>query len=483
MGKFAHYFKKKLFATYEYNEKLNKLESEISILMDKKNSIELKIDSLISNFTRIESLISHIISEKCSIEENLIDIKKTESKLNLISRNTQKYQGKIKIVFLVNNINAWYAISDVVTEMKKRDCFEVIIASINKKFPGQKEYTGESDVHDFFATKKIEHIRLGMSESHQALDILLSINPNVIFRQSQWDIDYPPHLSSMSLSFTKLAIIPYGIVNIIKNVKYQGDIMDSAVDSEFHRRCWKVYCSSDYVKKNAKENGSTNGRQFFVSGHPKIDYLEKIKPINPFNTKNSRRVLWSPHHSIMSGWSNFGMFIYIWKDMLDLVKKHNNIDFIFCPHPALVTQLKSESISIEGFDYEKFVDHWSSLDNGFAYFGAEYAEISSGCDLIITDGISMLMECQIMKKNILFIERNDHVEFNNIGKVLTTGFFSANSMSNVESMMLDILNGKLASLSVQQELNINELFPRRNSPVVICDDIEYEFSQSSHIIG
>lgn len=383
------------------------------------------------------------------------------------------------MVFLVANINAWYAISTVIEEMKKRDCFDVIIASINKKFPGQEEYSGEDDVHIFLKEKKIDHIRLGMKDSHQALDILISINPDIIFRQSQWDVDYPPGLSSTSLAFTRLALIPYEIVNLVKKPIHHIDIKDSAVDSEFHRQCWRVYCSSDYVKINAKQNGSMDGRQFFVSGHPKIDYLENIKAINPFNTKNSKRVLWSPHHSISSNWNNFGLFTYMWREMLTITKQNSDIDFIFCPHPALITQLKSKHTSIDGFSYEEFIEEWSSLENRFVYFGAEYAEIACGCDLIITDGISMLLECQIIKKNILFLEREDHVEFNNIGEKISTGYFKTKSLEDIEPMMQKILNGSLCSLEDKQTLNISELFPKRNSPANICDDIEHQLIKNN----
>ena len=139
------FIKRKLFATYEYNTVLN------DILFDLKGAIN-SIDS---------------------IKESLFIFSVLESKLNAISRSEK--QNKIVAVFLVNNINAWHSISKVILELNNQDDFNVVVASINKKFPGQEKYEGESDVHSFLESKGVSHIRLGMPDSYQALDILLAV--------------------------------------------------------------------------------------------------------------------------------------------------------------------------------------------------------------------------------------------------------------------------------------------------------------------
>lgn len=310
-----------------------------------------------------------------------------------------------------------------------------------------------------------------MQDSYQSLDILVSISPDVIFRQSQWDPDYPPALSSENLNFTKLAIVPYGISNIIKNANYAGDIKDSAVDSPYHRRSWRTYCSSEYVKNNAISNGSMDGRQFVVVGHPKIEYLLSVKPMWPFRDSSNKKILWSPHHSITQGWSDFGMFPWIWKDMLTLAETMKDIDFVFCPHPALVTQLTGNMSPMPDGEYETFITAWDSMNNCHTYYGAEYAEISSACDLIITDGISMLMECQFLQKDIIFMEREGHSEFNNIGKILSSGFYNEKSVAGVQGVIERYLSGEMPSLKENQVDNIEKLFPTRNSTTNIASDI------------
>lgn len=177
--------------------------------------------------------------------------------------------------------------------------------------PSQSDYEGEAYIHAFLLEQKVHHIRLGMQDSYQALDILISIPPDVIFRQSQWEADYPPALTSENLNFNKMAIVPYKISNIIKNANYTGDIKDSAVDSPYHRKSWRTYFSSKYVKHNAIVNGFMDGRQFMIVGHPKTEYLLSVKPLWPFGSSGNKKIFWSPHHSITKGWSDFGMFPWI----------------------------------------------------------------------------------------------------------------------------------------------------------------------------
>ncbi|ECY3620479.1 hypothetical protein AU608_22485, partial [Salmonella enterica subsp. enterica serovar Poona] len=91
------------------------------------------------------------------------------------------------------------------------------------------------------------------------------------------------------------------------------------------------------MKNNAKVNGVMQGAQFIVTGHPKVDYLLSVAPKWPFNGKGRKRILWSPHHSIGKGWSDFGVFPDYWEYMIELSQSWGEVDFVFCPHPALVT--------------------------------------------------------------------------------------------------------------------------------------------------
>lgn len=433
--------KKKLFATYEYNEKLASLEDKLSSI-----STQIQEQAVLSQ--------SH-----ARLAAN-------------ISRKTGRQEGKLRCLFLVNNLNAWHAIDALIQKMLFDDDIDVIVASINKRFPGQDGYSGEKSVHSFLSGKGVMHTRLGMHDSFQALDIIMTLSPDVIFRQSQWDVDYPPGLSSEHLNFTRLAIVPYGICNIVENVTYTGEIENTAVDSLFHRRCWRVYCATPYMLSMAERESAMQGRQFRVVGHPKIDYLLNVKAQWPFDVSHTHRVLWSPHHSITNGWTDFGLFPVIWRKMLAVAEKQTSIDFVFCPHPALMTQLTGAHSPLPADEYDEFIQKWSHLPNCHQYYGADYAAIAAASDLIVTDGISMLMEGQLLKKAILFTERELHAPFNSIGNILLEGFHTMDMGDDLEDEILTLLYGDITELVEKQIKNVGLLFPVKNATENIIADLK-----------
>jgi hypothetical protein len=433
--------KRKLFATYEYNESMTALEEKIMTLTE-------------------------LVQHQVIISENNARLSAS------LSRRTARNTGPLRCLFVVNNVNAWHAIDALVRKMSADDDVDVIVASANKRFPGQVEYSGESEVHHFLASQNIHHIRLGMSDSFQALEIIMALSPDVIFRQSQWDVDYPPGLSSANLNFTRLAIVPYGICNIVENVTYTGEIANSAVDSLFHRRCWRVYCSTAYMLAIAERESVLQGRPFRVVGHPKVDYLLSVKPHWPFAVSHQHKVLWSPHHSITQGWTDFGLFPALWQLMLNIARTLTEVDFVFCPHPALMTQLTGDRSPVPAADFENFTRQWSALPNCHQYYGAEYAAVAAASDLIVTDGISMLMEGQLLKKEIIFTEREGHAPFNRLGNILREGFHTIKGTEDLENTIINLLSGKKTRLTEQQNRNIELLFPIRNAVENIIADLK-----------
>lgn len=71
--------------------------------------------------------------------------------------------------------------------------------------------------------------------------------------------------------------------------------------------------------------------------------------------------------SIIDTWLNFGCFHLVWRDMLAWFKDQIQIDFVFNPHPVLLTMFYSnqtESI-ISKKDVDYFFEEIRSLNNVF----------------------------------------------------------------------------------------------------------------------
>ena len=244
--------------------------------------------------------------------------------------------GAIKIAFLIANINAWYSVGTLIDAMQKDNAFEVTVFSIHKRFPGQTDYSGEEKVHQFLNEKNVPHIRLAMPNSFHGLEILRSFAPHVIFRQSQWEADYPPAFNSQYLGFAHLINIPYELVNFLQVApNVIDDVCDFTIDSLFHRRCSR--------------------------------------------------------------------------------------------------------------------------------------------DLVLSDGISFLIEVQFLGKDILFLERGGHFPFNEIGQTVSQGFIPVKNVQAAEIYIQKMLNNEPLGLREKQLKGLQQCFPKTNCVQNIIDDLKHYF--------
>jgi hypothetical protein len=69
------------------------------------------------------------------------------------------------------------------------------------------------------------------------------------------------------------------------------------------------------------------------------------------------------------------------------------------------------------------------------------------------------------------MERSGNAQFNNIGQILSSGFYNAKTVEDVKDLIDKYLSGEIISLKEKQIENIEKLFPTRNSAANIANDI------------
>lgn len=449
-----------------------------SLLKDTQRSVNQN-DLLIQQQEEMRHTLNSVQERLAYVEQRTVEIgnKYTvmNQTINMHCRDGIEVVGRrLRVIFLIHNLNAWYALADVIDKFRQHEFCEVTVVSINKKFPGQHDFGGEEKVHDFLESIHIPHIRLNMQDSFQGLEILKALSPDVLFRQSQWDNDYPPAFSSEYLNFTRIAFVSYEICNIIQNVPLGDGVQDNATDSFFHRRCWRIYVANEHVI-NAASKGALQAQQYRLAGHPKVDYIENVREQWPFNHQKNIRILWSSHHSITNVWSNFGCFHLVWKEMLAWFQERPDIDFVFCPHPALMTMLSSDGLErdVPGLtlnDVDYFFKEINKLNNVYQYYSWDYMGLVKSVDIVVTDGISLLMEPQIIGKPIVFLERSDHRPFNANGEIFLRGVHRVSDMALLKIKIAELLS-KGDPLALQQKQNVEEAFPLKDAAQYIFDDI------------
>ncbi len=121
----------------------------------------------------------------------------------------------VKIGFLVHNIATVDCFVPLIRNMGKDNRFAVCVASINKKFPGDKNYAGEEAVHQELDRLGIKHIRLNMQDSMEGNKILRQTGLDVVFRQSPWEKDIEEGYRIPNLDFALQCYTPYYGVHFI----------------------------------------------------------------------------------------------------------------------------------------------------------------------------------------------------------------------------------------------------------------------------
>lgn len=378
--------------------------------------------------------------------------------LHLAVRATAFRRRRARVLFLVHLIEAWDSSQELYELMAAADDFEPVVASIPRHFPGDATSTFETEVHRALSERGVPHLRLAASEPGDTLRLVKAIEPDIIFRQSQWDADIADELGAHRISFARTCLVPYETMNIVQNVP-DAHTSNSAVDSAFHRDAWAVFCANDIMASMASADGARGGQQFHVTGHPKADMLRNVHPRWPVDSDGRRhRIAWSAHHSIATGWSDFGMFPSLAEPMLAWATDARDTEFVFLAHPALQPFSASPNSPLSRADYDAWLDRWRSLPNTAVGRPGEYPATLAASDLLITDGLSMLVEFQLFERPLIFVERREHRPFNEIGELVRRGVHGVTSVKDVRELAEKLLANGSDPLQPIQQANVSKLF-------------------------
>lgn len=433
--------RKKLFDIRKMPRRISFLEESISINARLLSAIDEAIKTNTNRLSELEKSI-HL----------------TNQTVNILSTH-RRPRKVVKVVFLVHNMNTWDSYADVVTAMMARDEFDPIVVSVNRRFPNEPKFSHEDETHRELVKRNIPHIRLGMENSYEGLEILKSIAPDIIFRQSQWDADLPPGFSTHALNFARLCYIPYAVLAMLRTELVGSGERDLVSDTDWHRSCWRIFYATPKDVLRIKNSSAMQDMNVVATGHPKVMRLIHEGMSNPYwpinhhdKAKKARfRVIWSPHHSIGKNWNNFGTFPYVYKDILEWAKSDDSVDIVLSLHPALLGMLYGPDCSCTKEEIDDFFSEWEALPNTSTFRGGDYAHLMAASDCLISDGLSFLMEYQFFEKPVIFIKRPDHVPFSDNGEKVIEGVHPVASAPAAISLVKQFQNGLIDEKKEKQK--------------------------------
>lgn len=358
---------------------------------------------------------------------------------NMISAQQLRAPNRPKILFLVHEAEVWPSLAGIYAELQHDPRFEILVASINRIYPNTQEPAGEDKTSAILDDAKVPHIRLRDADSFADLDIIKHWAPDAIFRQSQWDADIPPAFRTEQLRFARLYQIPYELFSLLPRT------FEIPTAYRFWQSLGALFVINDEAAALYQSHGSLLTTR--ALGSPKADEIVAAKPAWPdLGTKNKRRVFWSGHHSIFDNWDNFGAIREYHANMLRLAENHPEIDWIFSFHPALNGSLKrlERELPAEVARINKNLAKFESLANTEILREGGYLGPMKAADLVVTDGISMLIEPQFTDVPILWLERPGHNSFNPMGARMIRGvnaFSEYRNYKNLEAKIMYFLEG------------------------------------------
>lgn len=393
---------------------------------------------------------------------------------------------RIRCVFLVHAIESWDALMGVYHAMRADPRFEPIVLSINRKFPGDATYQGEETTSSNLTRLGIPHLRVGMQETPTALAALRAFAPAVIFRQSQWEEDVPPAFRIDQLAFAKICSLPYGtciVAKFSKNDESVGGVSSLAFNQLYHKRAWRVFCETELTRSFFANFNPGNPEKFVLSGYPKLMRLREARnqkdawPIN--HGVRNFRVIWAPHHGLTPEWLGFGVFHEIYNDFLSWAAACFDIEFVLKPHPALFGYAVSSGLMSKE-QLETFVQKWCALPNCHIE-SADYGSLFASSDLMVTDGVSFLVEYPVFEKPLVFLDSGRHVPFNPLGDLAVRAAHTVHSFQGMRAAVETYKNGAAWTLTAERQILIDTLFPVKDDPTkIILESILSGLSAEAH---
>ncbi|PKQ31426.1 MAG: hypothetical protein CVT62_08530 [Actinobacteria bacterium HGW-Actinobacteria-2] len=343
--------------------------------------------------------------------------------------------------FLIHHLEAWYSLADVYAEMAAADDFLPLVASIPRRFPGAREFQDEELVHDGLTKFGIPHIRLRSDDSFQDLAVVRAFSPDVVFRQSQWDLDVPDAFTTNELAFARLCLVPYEPMGLVRNPA--DSAINPGYDCAYYRQAWRVFLANDLARDEVMSQApATRPDQYVVTGHPKADLLRRKITLGAPGADRPFTILWSAHHSIDDHWVRFGMFHRMALDMVEMAQRHPEWRFVLSLHPALAVKLESADPPLDADFVAAFWRDWNGLPNTSLFPGGDYGPLFANTDALLCDGLSWLLEYQLAGKPVVFLQREGHRPFNALGNIALTGMNQVDSLPIAEGLFEQFAAGR-----------------------------------------
>ncbi len=357
------------------------------------------------------------------IDQLRIDLWEGNQKLldRFYSSNSNFAFRPVKVLFMVPDTSLWDVYSTIFSHMRACDQFAVeALAFCRTDVVSDKT---EDEVREFFAQRDIP-VRLEGFKPGQACKPINPDEADLIF----YTLGSAAYPSVYKIEFTSLfcrtGYLPYGVL-LANQEEYQ-------FNQDFHHSAWAVFASTAREKALYEKHAKRKSSNIVLTGYPKFDVLRE----RPRSKLDRPIIIWAPHWTIGLAYPqlNYGLFDKHCMDMVELIRSLPACDFIFKPHPNLAHALKQTTF-MDDEAYALYLTLLEQLPNCRIWKHGDYAELFHDSSMMITDSISFLAEYLITGHPLLFLERQDRIQLNDLGEDLIKLHYKGSTIDDIKGFI------------------------------------------------
>ena len=399
--------------------------------------------------------IKQKLYKRLEVLENESLISATEN-INLRIKLKLMNHEKINVVFVCHRPQVWLSLKNVYEAMCNDDFFDVKIVTI----PNKKQLKGLGLNHEEYASEGAEdfwkggNVIQGYDYNTKTWLDLRKLKPDYICFQQPYNVTRCPLYKSYYVSrFAKIFYVAYA-----SNFMGNG-LLEETTPKDFANSLSFFFTQNEMDNALVKSLLSSYGNIFtdvVLTGFPRYDFVLENKNAvsNVWSYKereNKFRLIWTPRWTTNEGNCNF----FDYKDLLlDYCLSHDEIDFVFRPHPQAFSEWIANGLLTKeeaALYQKKYADAPNAnIDKESLYLNTFYSS-----DCLITDVSSIVAEYFLTGKPIIYCHKKDY--FNDFSRKLSEGFYWVHSWTELLKT-LEMLKAGNDPLKVKREELIKSQF-------------------------
>jgi len=342
--------------------------------------------------------------------------------LRLLKLRFAKNYRKIRIGFILSETSKWNC-QDLYNKLLESKYFEPIILLKKDDYTGGFSSNKEKmELNREFCRKNFKTFYEIYNDNTNEYIQLDEFNIDILFYQSPWEIK-DEHSVGRTSKFALLCYVPYCFYSIHCWLNYMPN---------FHAKIWKYFIETEFHKKNYKQFYKANNT--VVVGSAKFDAFRNVEIKKD---KDKKTIIYAPHHAFENGIHKTATFMQNGNFILELAKKHPEINWVFRPHPSFINAILNSDL-MKKEEIEQYYKEWRKI--GRISSEADYHELLMNSDALITDCISFLSEYLLVQKPVFHLRsEKQQDDFLDIVKEISKTYYQIHNTNELQAMFNKVI--------------------------------------------